>query len=120
MLPKETALSKLAKTMVKPITVKPPTKTTTSSPTTTIPYDEWSKQIDELMAAVPVTTTPTTVPKVSALPKGYKPIGSQPAPEGTIATVCMPPQTNLQTGTFSSSPATLMSNKGSRFGLFTS
>ena len=83
MLPKETALSKLAKTMVKPITVKPPTKTT-SSPTTTIPYDEWSKQIDELMAAVPVTTTPTTVPKVSALPKGYKPIGSQPAPEGTI------------------------------------
>jgi hypothetical protein len=83
MLPKETALSKLAKTTVKPVTVKPPTKTT-SSPTTTIPYDEWSKQIEKLKAAATTTTTPTTVPKVAALPKGYKPIGSQPAPEGTI------------------------------------
>ena len=65
MLPKETSnLSKLAKTMVKPITVKPPTKTTTSSPPTTIPFDDWLKEAEKFKA-VPTTTTPTTVPKVT-------------------------------------------------------
>ena len=46
MLPKETALSKLAKSTVKPVTKKPPTKVT-SSPPTTIPFDDWLKEAEK-------------------------------------------------------------------------
>ena len=64
MLPKETALSKLAKSTVKPVTKKPPTKVT-SSPPTTIPFDDWLKEAEKFKVVPTTTTTPTTVPKVS-------------------------------------------------------
>ena len=80
------------KNLDKVAAIKVKSKTNKATPPTTT-IDPWDQAFADAQKARTATTTPTTtvppvgstvIPKASALPKGYKPIGSQPAPEGTI------------------------------------